>query len=925
MLAKIFSKIFGDPNQKELKKLDPLVAKINSLEAKYKKYSDEKLRAETFAFKERLRQGDKLDVLLPQAFAVCREAGVRVLGLRAYDNQLLGAIALHQGKIAELKTGEGKTFAAVFATYLNALAGRGVHIITVNDYLSRRDTNWMGAVYHFLGLSVGCIGHDVSYLFDPQVKPDASEVSIEYQNLKECPRREAYNADVTYGTNNEFGFDYLRDNMVLDSSQMVQVRDLKSFVTRERELLAQNDMKNGANAKNSAKEKDGQLVPKKSYLNFAIVDEVDSILIDEARTPLIISAPDEESTKLYNKFAKIVPKLSASTDYNVDEKMQSVVLTDEGMNKIERLLGVDNIYTSGGIREVHHLQQALKAHVLFKRDKQYVVRDGEVIIVDDFTGRLMPGRRFSEGLHQALEAKEGVAIQRESKTLATITFQNYFRLYQKLAGMTGTAITSAEEFHKVYKLEVLSAPTHKKMVRVDLPDKVYKNERGKFKAIVAEIRRRHKKGQPVLVGTISVEKSEALSQFLKREGIEHEVLNAKNHEREANIIANAGQYGGVTIATNMAGRGTDIKLGDRVTAAGGLHILGTERHEARRIDDQLRGRSGRQGDPGSSQFYVSLEDELMRRFGSDKIKGMMDALGLPDDQPIQNKMISRSIESAQKKIEGFNFDIRKHVLEYDDVMNRQREAIYQKRRQILLGILDRTEVEKLIAEVVDDVCATHTHAENVEDWNTKEIFEHAVSLFGLESAYQGRISSIVSDRNDDPEEKQGKLKKLITEASLEQYRKKEEMFGASSMRQLERVVMLRILDTYWMEHLDNMSYLREGIGLRGYGQRDPLVEYKKEGFSMYVHLLKSIRLNTVEALFKAGIYKEGEPVKSPSPPRVIQLSGADEAKSGFEEASSAVSVESSSQTDQRFDKEHIGRNDPCPCGSGKKYKKCHGK
>lgn len=915
MLLNIFKKIFGDPNAREVKKLLPIVAKINDLESRYKKITDDEIKAETFAFKKRIRNGETLDAILPEAFALCREAGQRTIGIRAFDTQLMGAIALHQGRIAELKTGEGKTFAAVFAVYLNALGGKGAHVITVNDYLSRRDANWMGSVYHFLGLSIGCLQHDVSYIYDPQVKPDNNEVSIEYQNLREVPRPEAYKADVTYGTNNEFGFDYLRDNMVIEAGQMAQIRDVAAFV--EEEKLRQQSGK------------DEQLMTKKSYLNFAIVDEVDSILIDEARTPLIISAPDEESTKLYLQFSKIVPRLKAGKDYNVDEKMQSVVLTEAGIENVERMLNIKNIYASGGIREVHHLEQALKAEILFKRDKQYVVRDDEVIIVDDFTGRLMPGRRFSEGLHQAIEAKEGVTIQRESKTLATITFQNYFRLYKKLAGMTGTAVTSAEEFAKVYKLEVLSVPTFKKMIRADLPDKVYKNERGKFQAIVSEIRERHRKGQPVLVGTISVEKSEALSQFLKREGIDHEVLNAKNHEREAAIISNAGRYGAVTIATNMAGRGTDIKLGEKVAEAGGLHVLGTERHEARRIDNQLRGRAGRQGDPGSSQFYVSLEDELMRRFGSEKIKGMMDALGLPDDQPIENKIVSRSIESAQRKIEGFNFDIRKHVLEYDDVMNRQREAIYGKRRQILLGMLDRREVESIIKDVVRDIIELHTHAEDYREWNVQEIFEHAATLFAAEQSFNDQLKGIVSDRSADMESKRRKLKEVLESFSAQAYKKKESSLGESNMRQIERVMMLRTLDTLWMEHLDNMQYLRDGIGLRGYGQRDPLVEYKREGFDMFKNLLKNIRMNTVESLFRAGIYVEQIQPKAIAETEKLELRGADSTKSGFfasnGNADGKKPVPAGIQPSAVMSKfADVGRNDPCPCGSGKKFKRCHG-
>ncbi|MEP7162254.1 MAG: preprotein translocase subunit SecA, partial [Candidatus Moraniibacteriota bacterium] len=637
----ILKKIFGS-NEREIQRIRPNIAIINSFETALEKLSDEELKGKTIEFKKRLTDGAMLDDLLPEAYAVVREAARRVIGERHYDVQMLGGMVLHLGKIAEMKTGEGKTLTSTLPAYLNALAGEGVHVVTVNDYLAKRDASWMGQVYSFLGLTAGCIlQQGLSYQFTPNVK-DADEVSVEMENLIPVSRREAYASDITYGTNNEFGFDYLRDNMVGSLGEMVQ---------RE--------------------------------LNFAIVDEVDSILIDESRTPLIISAPDTESTKLYERFAAIVPRLSAPLDYAVDEKMKVVTLTDTGIEKVEKLLGMENIYASGNVQYVHNLEQSLKAHVIFHLDRDYVVKDGQVIIVDDFTGRLMPGRRYSEGLHQAIEAKEGVAVQRESRTLATITFQNYFRLYKKLAGMTGTALTSAEEFAKVYKIDVVEVPTNRPMVRKDLPDIVYKTEPGKFQAIAEHVKKVNATGQPMLIGTIAIEKSEYLSALLQREGVVHEVLNAKNHEREAQIVAKAGHKGSVTIATNMAGRGTDIKLGDGVRELGGLMIIGTERHEARRIDNQLRGRAGRQGDPGASQFFVSLEDELMRRFGGDRLKNMMTSLGLPDNEPIQNGLISKTIESAQSKIEGFNFDIRKHLLEYDDVMNKQREVVYKKRREWL--------------------------------------------------------------------------------------------------------------------------------------------------------------------------------------------------------------------------------------------------
>jgi preprotein translocase subunit SecA len=896
--------IFVDSNNQEIKKIKVLVERINGLEADLIKLSDNELRSKTFELKEQIRKGKTLDEILPGAFAVCREGAKRAIGQRAFDAQIMGGIGLHQGKITEMKTGEGKTLAAVFAVYLNALEGRGVHIITVNDYLARRDTNWMGAVYSFLGLSVGCVQHDTAYLYSSLVKSDQEEVSIEYDNLRAVPRGEAYAADITYGTNNEFGFDYLRDNMVLDLAQMVQVRDLGLLKEEEEKRQKKDEKKEG--------------FFKKDYLNFAIVDEVDSILIDEARTPLIISAADEESNKLYLKFAKVVPILIPEKDYNLDEKMQAVSLSESGMEKIEKKLGISNMYAAENMRFVHHLNQALKAHAIFKRDKQYVVQEGEVIIVDDFTGRLMPGRRFSEGLHQALEAKEGVAIQKESRTLATITFQNYFRLYKKLAGMTGTAMTSAEELFKVYKLDVLSIPTNRPMVRQDFSDKIYKSEHGKMEAIAKEIKKRNKKGQPVLVGTISVEKSEELAEYLLREGLDYEILNAKNHEKEALIIAKAGEKGAITLATNMAGRGTDIKLEEGVASLGGLHIIGTERHEARRIDDQLRGRAGRQGDPGSSQFYVSLEDELMKRFGSEKIKQMMDALGLPEDQPIQNKIVNRSIESAQKKIEGFNFDIRKHVLEYDDVINRQREVVYQKRRENLLGLLQKEDVLGMIKEVVGRVVKAHTLGEEERSWNLGEIKENCRAVFNAKEDLEEKLEKIFNDSHFSGEEKIKEIKKTINDYVLSLYKEKEEKFGASVFRSLERVIILKNSDLLWMEHLDNMQHLREGIGLRGYGQRDPLVEYKKDGFEMFQNFFSSVLFSSVEALFKTEIMVKGKEEEEKNilpPPSKLELKGVP-GKDTAEAASVNVGANFTPK---------VSRNSPCPCGSGKKYKKCCGK
>jgi len=876
----ILEKLFGGP-ERQLKKIKPIVEEINQLESGLEKLSGEQLKAKTVGFKKKLREGKSLDDILPEAFAVVREAIKRTQGLRLFDVQLMGGIVLHQGKIAEMKTGEGKTHTSTLAIYLNALRGKGVHLITVNDYLAKRDTNWMGPIYHFLGLSVGCIQHDQAFIYEPKVV-DSDEVSVEMENLKPVPRREAYLADITYGTNNEFGFDYLRDNMVQNLNQCVQ---------RE--------------------------------LNFAIVDEVDSILIDEARTPLIISAPDTESTQLYKQFASIVPRLKENEDYNVDEKMKAVALTDDGISKVEKILGIGNIYEVGKISYVHNLEQALKAHILFKRDRDYVVRDGEVIIVDDFTGRLMPGRRYSEGLHQAIEAKENVQVQRESRTLATITFQNYFRMYEKLAGMTGTAVTSAEEFSKVYNLEVVEIPTNKPMIRKDLPDVVYKTESGKFKAVIEEIKRRNKKGQPILVGTIAIEKSEVLSEMLSRDGVSHEVLNAKNHEREAAIIAKAGQRGSVTIATNMAGRGTDIKLGEGVTALGGLHIIGTERHEARRIDNQLRGRSGRQGDPGSSQFYVSLEDELMRRFGGDKMKNIMDRMGLPEDQPIENKMISKSIESAQSKIEGFNFDVRKHVLEYDDVMNKQREVIYKKRKEILSLESIKDMILNIIEEDIEQIVGVHTTGV-VEDWNTEEIAENVNAIFPLKEGVHKKLLDIKRSKDEvsDPQ-RIGKMIEYLKGLAKEAYNKKEQEITPEIMRQIEKAVYLRAIDTFWMNHLSDMDYMREGIGLRGYGQRDPLVEYKKEGYLLFQNLLGSIRAAVVNTIFKVGVVREES-----APQKSILENAKYQGSKGQPAQFGAVKSERESKGSSQqpiINKREVGRNDPCPCGSGKKYKKCCGR
>jgi len=902
LLHTYLNKIFGDPNVRSVKKLEPVVLEINKFEPKIKALSDEELRNQTTKFKKLLEQGKSLEDILPEAFATVREAAKRVLGERPFDEQLMGGIVLHQGKIAEMKTGEGKTLTSTMPIYLNALSGRGVHVVTVNDYLARRDTNWMGAVFYALGVSTACIQHAKSFLFEPKVKPDEDEVSVEYDNLKEVARKEAYGADITYGTNNEFGFDYLRDNMVQDISEMVQMRE---------------------NEKSEKAEK---------HLNYAIVDEVDSILIDESRTPLIISAPDEESTKLYQKFALIMPLLSPEKHYTVDEKMRAVTLTEEGMRETEKILGLGNIYESEGIAYVHHLQQALKAHALFKKDKDYVVKDGQVLIVDEFTGRIMPGRRFSEGLHQALEAKESVNVQRESKTLATITFQNYFRLYEKLAGMTGTAMTSAEEFSKVYKLEVVTIPTHRKMVRRDMSDKVFKTEAGKFKAVTRSVKKRHKKGQPILIGTIAIEKSELLSKYLEREGIRHEILNAKNHEREAQIIANAGEKGQVTIATNMAGRGTDIKLGAGVKELGGLHILGTERHEARRIDDQLRGRSGRQGDPGSSQFFVSMEDELMRRFGSDRVKNMMDTLGIPDDEPIENKMISRSIEKAQAKIEGHNFDIRKHVLDYDDVMNKQREIIYGRRKNILIQEENLSEkLKKAVSSIVERIIDFHTATRKGNgDFDLEEASSNLTAIFNLgdqKGAISKKIEEIQQKDELTDEEKKKKTKKAVLFSIMSRYLAKEELLGKEQMRQVERMFLLRITDLLWMEHLENMQYLREGIGLRGYGQRDPLVEYKQEGFRIFEKLLNNIEEDWTTTLFKIEPQKKQEAAEVKPIENSVFKKRIEKAVYGGPAEPGGFSSENEEpeQNKKNLSVPKVGRNEPCPCGSGKKYKKCCGR
>jgi len=922
----IFSKFFSDSSQKVVNRYRKFVDEINGLEDEIKKKSDAQLKEYTEKFKKRLSEanGDKarereiMDEIMPEAFAVVREASRRVWKERHFDVQLIGGATLHNGEIAEMKTGEGKTLVATLPLYLNALTGRGAHLVTVNDYLSKSQGEGMGEIYNLLGLTVGVIqNQQISYKFEKKVDyPHYSQV--EGKNLLPCSRKEAYDCDITYGTNNEFGFDYLRDNMAPSLPYCVQ---------RE--------------------------------LHYAIVDEVDSILIDEARTPLIISAPAEESASLYQKFAALVPRLSKDKDYTVDEKDRVVMLTDEGMKKIEGMLGVKNIYDQEGIVLVHHLEEALKAEVLFKKDKDYIVKEGEIIIVDEFTGRLMPGRRYSEGLHQAIEAKEIVEVKRESQTMATISFQNLFRLYHKLAGMTGTAATEAEEFYKIYKLDITVIPTNEPMIRVDASDKIYKTREGKLLAVVADIAKRQKKGQPVLVGTVSVEKNEELSKYLKRGGIKHEVLNAKNHEREAKIIMKAGQSGAVTVATNMAGRGTDIKLGEGIAKLGGLYVIGTERHEARRIDNQLRGRSGRQGDPGSSQFYVSMEDDLMRIFGGERLKMLMERLGLPDDMPIENKMISRSIEGAQKKVEGHNFDIRKHLVEYDDVMNSHRKYIYAKRRKILESVSAnnddiKNEILLMVEEEIQGMfAALASEQENLSTSLETSLKTEVEAIFG-----EGKIGNISLDS--------------VLDFACKYYDEREKNYGKEIMRQIEQVVYLRTIDMLWVEHLTTMEELRTGIGLRGYAQTDPLVAYKKEAYRLFQDLLSAIKSGVVRSIYRIEIQamptgRQAQPQPQPTgEERPLEYQAPDSDRLGDvgeEPDEKRKPVEEKSERDTKtgvtttirqamptgrqagktvFERmeeggsggggnqtirvgKKVGRNDPCPCGSGKKYKKCCGR
>ena len=928
MIPAILRAIFGTKHERDVKRMQPVVAQINALEPEMQRLDDAGLAAKTDELRKRVADGEELDDLLPEAFAVCREAARRRLGMRHFDVQLIGGMVLHNGTIAEMATGEGKTLVATLPAYLNALTGKGVHIVTVNDYLAKRDAQWMGPIYETLGLTVGVIQHEASFQYDPSyVTPD-----VRMTALRPIGRREAYAADITYGTNNEFGFDYLRDNMRFSLEELVQ---------RE--------------------------------LNYAIVDEVDSILIDEARTPLIISGPAEESTELYFKIDRIIPKLKRAAtivegklseveeqkagDFIVDEKARTVSLTEQGIASCERLLGIDNLYDPQHIDALHHIQQGLRAHSLFRKDVDYMVKDGEVIIVDEFTGRLMPGRRWSDGLHQAVEAKEGVRIERENQTLATITFQNYFRMYDKLAGMTGTAETEAEEFAKIYKLDVTVIPTNQTLIRINNPDVVYKTEREKFNAVVDDIRERNDKGQPILVGTVSIEKSERLSALLKKRGIRHEVLNAKYHEREAEIVAQAGREGAVTIATNMAGRGTDILLGgnpdflskeilrkkgldpataspearaaalqearritgpehQRVVERGGLHIVGTERHESRRIDNQLRGRSGRQGDPGSSRFYLSLEDDLLRIFGSQWIQSIMDRLGMEEGEPIEHKLVTRAIATAQKRVETHNFEIRKHLLEYDDVMNKQREIIYGMRGQILDGASQADTIAEWIEDITGGTLDGYApEAAHVDDWD----------MAGLAEALHRQFDLRIPPAAFEDIASRAALEELVNGAVTARYAERERELGTDLLRALERHEMMIVIDAQWKDHLLSIDHLKEGIGLRGYGQRDPLTEYKKEAFELFQDMVERVKAAVVERLFKVQVVRDA-PMELPAMTawaRTHESRGELPGERPNGAPAPAVAAPRPAATPRTPTGEKIGRNDPCFCGSGKKYKKCH--
>jgi len=917
-MLKLFNKFF-DSNNREIKKLQPIIDEINGLEDKIQKLKDKDFPKKTQELKERIQSGESIDLILPEAFALVREAALRSLGMRHFDVQLMAAATLAQGKIAEQKTGEGKTMSAIPALYLHSLTGKGVHLVTVNDYLARRDAGWMGPVFSFLGVSVSSIISEQSFLYDPEFK-DANVSDPRLTHLKQVSRKEAYLADVTYGINSEFGFDYLRDNMA---------QDVASFVQR-------------------------------GYY-FAIVDEVDSVLIDEARTPHIISAPDEAPSQRYYEYAKVIDKLTPDTDFQIDEKMRTAHLTDHGIGKIEKLYGVADIYEKD-FDTVYHLEAALKARALFHKEKEYIVKDNQVILVDEFTGRLLPGRRLSEGIHQAIEAKENVPIQRESKTLATVSLQNYFRMYEKLSGMTGTAVTEAEEFRRIYELDVVVIPTHREVSRIDHADSVYKTNRGKVSAIVAEVEAAHKNGQPVLIGTTSIDKNQIISELLKRKGIKHEVLNAKNHLREAEIIAQAGKKGAVTVATNMAGRGVDIVLGGEapqetepksaftkwekdhqaVLDAGGLYVIGTERHESRRIDNQLRGRSGRQGDPGASRFFVALDDDIMRLFGGDKIAGMMTRFNMPEDVPLEHPLVSKSIENAQVKVEGFNFDSRKHLVEYDDVLNKQREIVYKLRKKVVESATDkevsegdslkeevRSRIHSSLASLVTVISADPTKGAEPAAVN-EGIIESFNTIVPFDEGSQKQITSQL-EQIPETEEKISFLTKLSDDI----YNKREEQLGVSTMREVEKFVMLSVIDNLWMNHLDAMDNLRQGIGLRGYAQKDPLVEYKNEGYRMFEQLMWAIDDEIVHRIFKVqvqqqththadGSVHQGPPHVEEKPKKMITNTPESEVSEDTKKQKPAKTENKlSRQAELGTDPAKLGRNDPCWCGSGKKWKKCH--
>ncbi|MBU1126095.1 MAG: preprotein translocase subunit SecA [Patescibacteria group bacterium] len=934
-MTKILHLIFGDPTKKVMAELREKVIDVNTFEEKIVALSDESLKAKTQEFKDRLEKGESLDDIAFEAFAVVREAAKRTLSQRHFDVQLMGGFVLHEGKIAEMRTGEGKTLTSTLAIYLNALDGKGVHVVTVNDYLAKRDAVWMGQIYNFLGLTIGCIQQENGYLYDESFKAEEKKdeerdetgsFMVQMDFLRPTNRKLAYDADITYGTNNQFGFDYLRDNMATNSDQMVQ---------RE--------------------------------LNYAIVDEIDSILIDEARTPLIISAPAEESADLYYKFAAIIKDLKENEDYNVDEKMRVATFTDDGITKIEKRLGIENLYTTGGMQMVHHAEQALKAHAVFNKDKEYVVQDGEVKIVDEFTGRIMEGRRYSEGTHQAIEAKEGVDIKRESRTLATITFQNYFRMYKKLAGMTGTAATEAEEFMKIYGLDVVEVPTNKEIARIDKTDRIYKNERGKWLSIADDVKALQEIGQPVLIGTVSIEKNEFLSELLTAAGVKHEMLNAKNHEREAQIVAQAGKKGAVTVATNMAGRGVDIVLGgnpsnkeeqEEVKKLGGLHVIGTDRHEARRIDNQLRGRSGRQGDPGTTQFYVSTEDDLMRIFGSERVQKMMETLKMDEKTPIESKMITNALEKAQQRVEGRNFDTRKHVLEYDDVLNKHRTAIYERRRKILLDedLDTKKEILEILESEIERVILFHTSEDNSDlptefkekklksDWDPKEIVETLQTIMPISTELTTTILATFETISKD-KERLAEQRTTVIEATMADINTKltqiEEAFeDKTRLNNLQRTILLRTIDNAWIGHLDTMTYLRRSIGLQGYGQRDPLVEYKRESYDLFntlqVNIEKEVVYNVMKILEQSA---SAQQVIAMAPSIIerakLHYSGAkktmdkEEAVAEAREAGKSKNAAATLVKNAQFD--NVGRNDDCPCGATKpdgtpkKFKHCHGR